>query len=268
MLAVGLVYVGLIAALLGGISLVKPLALVGIQSRLRGAFILALGLLIAGVGWAFPAKEVGVAVLRTQLDRFVPVYQFNEAHSMRVMAPKDRVYRAIKEVTADEILFFRTLTWVRRLGRPGPGSILNPSERLPLLEVATQTGFLLLAEEPDREIVVGTVVMAPRGWRPKKSPTAEDFKAIREPGFAIAAMNFPDRRCRPRHLHCHHGNAGVCDRRAGAAQICEVLASDLSGKCADPAHVASSSEATRRSVCLVSTARFQGHKHPRSAADS
>ncbi|PYU10253.1 MAG: hypothetical protein DMG29_17810, partial [Acidobacteria bacterium] len=69
MLAVGLVYVGLIAALLGGISLVKPLALVGIQSRLRGAFILALGLLIAGVGWAFPAKEVGVAVLRTQLDR-------------------------------------------------------------------------------------------------------------------------------------------------------------------------------------------------------
>ena len=95
MLAVGLVYVGLIAALVGGISLVKPLALVGIQSRLQGTFILALGLLIAGVGWAFPAKEVRVAVLRTQLDQFVPVYQFNEAHSMRVMAPKDRVYRAI-----------------------------------------------------------------------------------------------------------------------------------------------------------------------------
>ena len=44
--------------------------------------------------------------------------------------------------------------------------------------------------DADREIVVGTVVVAPRGWRPKKSPTAEDFKAIREPGFAIAAMNF------------------------------------------------------------------------------
>src|SRR2546422_6063062 len=48
----------LIAALVGGISLEKPLALVGIQSRLQGTFILALGLLIAGVGWAFPAKEV------------------------------------------------------------------------------------------------------------------------------------------------------------------------------------------------------------------
>src|SRR5437879_3803532 len=108
-LAACLVYVGLIAALLGGISLVKPLALVGIQSRLRGTFILALGVLIAGVGWAFPAKEVRVAVLRTQLDRFVPVYQFNEVHFIRVMAPKDRVYRAIMAVTADEILFFRAL---------------------------------------------------------------------------------------------------------------------------------------------------------------
>lgn len=190
MLAVGLVYVGLIVALLGGVSLVKPPALVGIQSRLQGTFILGLGLLIAGVGWAFPAREARVAVFRKQLDRFVPVYQFSEVHSIRVTASKDRVYRAIKAVTADEIMFFRTLTWVRRLGRPGTESILNPPQRLPLLEVATRTGFLLLAEEPDREIVIGTLVMAPRGWRPKKSPMPEDFKAIREPGFAIAAMNF------------------------------------------------------------------------------
>src|SRR3989442_4213861 len=110
MLAVGLVYVGLIAALVGGISLVKPLALVGIQSRLQGTFILALGVLIAGVGWAFPAKEVRVAVLRTQLDRFVPVYQFNEVHFIRVMAPKDRVYRAIMAVTAGQTFVFRPLT--------------------------------------------------------------------------------------------------------------------------------------------------------------
>ena len=190
MIAVGLVYVGLIAALLGGVSLVKPLAFWGIHSRLQGTFPLGLGLLIAGLGCAFPAKEVRVAVFQTQLDQFAPVYQFNEVHSIRVMAPKDRVYRAIKTVTADEILFFRALTWVRRLGRPGPESILNPPDRLPLLEVATRTSFLLLAEEPDHEIVVGTAVMAPHGWRPKRRPTPEDFKAIREPGFAIATMNF------------------------------------------------------------------------------
>jgi len=93
-------------------------------------------------------------------------------------------------VTPDEIRLFRTLTWLRRFGRPGPESILNAPEHLPVLEVATRTSFLLLAEEPDREIVIGTLVMAPRGWRPKRRPTPEDFKALREPGFAIAAMNF------------------------------------------------------------------------------
>ncbi len=190
MLAVGLVYAGLVVTLVGAVSLVNPQAFVGIHSRLQGALILGLGLLFVGAGWAFPAKQMRVAVFRTQLDQFVPVYQFNEVHSIRVMAPKDRVYRAIKTVTADEIPFFRTLTWLRRLGRPGRESILNAPQRLPLLEVATQTGFLLLAEEPDREIVVGTAVMVPRAWRPRKSVAPEDFKTIREPGFAIAAMNF------------------------------------------------------------------------------
>src|SRR3989442_14026016 len=144
MLAACLVYVGLIAALLGGISLVKPLALVRIQSRLRGTIVFVLGLLIAGVGWAFPAKEVRVAVLRTQLDRFVPVYQFNEIHSMRVMAPKGRVYRAIMAVTPEESFLFRPLCWGQRARRPAPPNRFNAHQPVSLLEVATRTSFLLL----------------------------------------------------------------------------------------------------------------------------
>jgi hypothetical protein len=190
MIAVGVVYLGLIAALLGIASLVKPLSFLGIRSRLQATFVLGLGLLIAGAGWAWPANEVQVAVVRMQLDLYVPVYQFNESHSVRVMAPRDRVYQAIKDVTPDEIRLFRTLTWLRRFGRRGPESILDAPEHLPILEIATRTSFLLLAEEPDREIVVGTLVVAPRGWRPKRRPTPEDFKVLREPGFAIAAMNF------------------------------------------------------------------------------
>jgi hypothetical protein len=49
-----------------------------------------------------------------------------------------------------------------------------------------------LAEERDREIVLGTLVAAPPGWRPnkEKKPAPEDFKALHAPGFALAAMNF------------------------------------------------------------------------------
>jgi hypothetical protein len=120
----------------------------------------------------------------------MPVYQFNEFHSRLIRAPKEQVYRAIESVTADEILLFQTLTWIRRFGRGGPESILNAPGNLPLLDVATRTSFLLLANELNREIVVGTVVAAPRGWRSDSHPTPESFGTLREPGFALAAMNF------------------------------------------------------------------------------
>jgi hypothetical protein len=44
------------------------------------------------------------------LDDFVPVCQFRELHGIRVHAPADAVFRAVKSVTAGEIRFFRLLT--------------------------------------------------------------------------------------------------------------------------------------------------------------
>ncbi len=190
MFAVCLVYLSLIGIFLGIVSLIKPLVFLGIWNRRQATFVVGLGVLIAVVGWGFPAREVRIAAPRTQLDQFAPTYQFHEVHSIQVAASREQVYRAIKDVTAGEIALFRTLTWIRRLGCGGAESILNPPEHTPILEVATRTGFLLLAEEPDREIVVGTAVAAPPGFQPKRRPTPEDFKAVHQPGFALATMNF------------------------------------------------------------------------------
>jgi hypothetical protein len=190
MLGVGVVYAGLIVAFFGALSLLKPLRFLRIPTRLRGALVIGIGLIVAAIGSSLPASETRVEPARTHLDEFAPVYQFHEVHSIHVRAPRNRVYQAIKEVTADEILLFRTLTWLRRLGQPGPESILNAPERLPLLEVATRTSFLLLAEEPEWEVVLGTLVLAPTGVRIKAEPTPEDFKTLEAPGFAKATMNF------------------------------------------------------------------------------
>lgn len=190
MLGVVVVYFGLIAGFFGAVCFIRPLTLLGIRTRWQSASLVAAGLVVVAAGWALPAKEVRVDPPRTQLDQFVPVYQFSEFHSLRIAASKEKVYAAIKSVTADEIFLFQTLTWIRRLGRPGPESILNAPEHKPILDVATKTSFLLLAEEPNHEIVFGTAVVVPRGWRPSRRPTPEDFKAVHEPGFALAVMNF------------------------------------------------------------------------------
>jgi hypothetical protein len=168
MLGVVVVYLGLIATFLGGVSLLRPLTFLAIHSRRQAAPILALGFIVVVIGESLPAKEIRVAPPRTQLDQFAPLYQFSEFHSIRISASKAQVYRALKLVTTEEIFFFRTLTWLRRFGRPGPESILNPPPHVPLLDVATKTSFLVLADEPDSEIVLGTLVAAPRGWRPPR----------------------------------------------------------------------------------------------------
>lgn len=124
----------------------------------------------------------------TRLDEFAPASQFREVHRMLVHAAPERVYRAVKAVTAREIRFYRVLTWLRRLGRPGPPDILNPPPDRPILEVATETGFLLLAEEPGREVVVGKVVIAPPGAA--LPGTAEEYRGLAGPGWARATMNF------------------------------------------------------------------------------
>jgi hypothetical protein len=190
LIAVSLVYGGLLVTLLGAVSVVWPLRMLAVRSRATGALVLFCGVLIFVIGATLPAGETRVAIAQTKLDEFAPVYQFSEFHSVHIGASKERIYEAIRQVTAGEIKLLRTLTWVRRFGHATPPGIMNAPQNEPVLDVALRSGFLLLADEPDREIVIGALVRAPAGWRPSKKPTPGDFKLLNAPGFALASMNF------------------------------------------------------------------------------
>jgi hypothetical protein len=127
-------------------------------------------------------------MIETRLDEFMPAWQFGERHAIRIEAPPKRVFAAIRDVRAKEIFLFKTLTWIRRGGRRTAESILNAGDTAPLLDVATRSGFIYLANDPPREVVIGTVVIAPPGGRDTMTP--ERFKTQLAPGFALAAMNF------------------------------------------------------------------------------
>lgn len=197
MTAVAVVYLALLAMFVALVSLVRPLKFLRIRHRRTAAFLFAAGVLTFVIGANLPAGETRVDSPRTQLDQILPVYQFSEFHSIRISATRQSVYRALKAVTADDIFLYRTLVWVRRLGRPGPPSLLNPPVNEPLLDVATQRGFLLLADfpgdVPNSEIVLGTLVVVPAGWRPNRTPSADGYRALAnsgQAGFAFVAMNF------------------------------------------------------------------------------
>lgn len=181
-------YSGLVITAAGLTLLIKPVERLHVSSRSQALAIAGIGVFLIGVGLTLPAPESRVTKVQTRLDEFMPVWQFSERHTIRIEAPPARVFEAIKNVRASEISLFNALTWIRRGGRQLPESILNAGDSAPLLDVATRSGFVYLADNPPKELVVGTVVVAPPGARGMLTP--QTFKAPLPPGFAIAAMNF------------------------------------------------------------------------------
>lgn len=191
MILSALLWTGLLAWLIGFVCLVWPLRFLGIRTRSAAAAVLAASLAAVLLALLWPARahrsEGSLAI-----DRFLPVYDFHEFHETRVHAPPEAVYRAIREVRAEEIRFFKTLIGIRSF----PSIFTRrPRERpdpRPILDIATGSSFLYLAQEPPREIVVGTIG---RYWQASgeafpKIETPEAFKAFDLPGFARVAMNF------------------------------------------------------------------------------
>lgn len=158
----------------------------------RAAIVAGLGVALILIGYFAPAPERRVTRPATRLDAFVPAWQFGEFHELRVNAPPERVYAAIEAVRAEDIRLFRALTWIRRFGRPAPESILAPSRR-PILEVATTSGFLRLADEPPRELLLGIVIVVDPRERAMKAAALrrpETFAPPHLPGLCLVGMNF------------------------------------------------------------------------------
>ena len=145
MIASLLFWAALVLALAGGVMLIRK----------RRPFLLLAALALIVIALAWPTSITRTTINASHLDGVMPRWQFNERHAIHVDAPPARVYAAIRAVTADDIRFFRTLTAIRRLGRPLPPGILN-ANREPILDLATRTSFRWLANDPPRELVVGT----------------------------------------------------------------------------------------------------------------
>src|SRR5580765_781934 len=64
MLGVVVLYLGLLAAFLGGVSLLRPLSFLAIRTRRQAALFLTLGFILVVVGGSLPVREARVAAPR------------------------------------------------------------------------------------------------------------------------------------------------------------------------------------------------------------
>jgi hypothetical protein len=187
-IGVALVYGGLLAAVLAATAVIKPWK--WFHTRRRALLTLLAGLGTALAGFALPQGESRVPEVVTQLDVYVPAYQFSELHSTDVHASCEQAYADLLAVRPHEIAFFHLLTAIRRLGQGGGPSMIHAPQETPLLETALHTGFLKLSDRPGDEFVMGAI-MGPTGpeWsRDRRSPEA--FRTFQRRRAAKVAMNF------------------------------------------------------------------------------
>jgi hypothetical protein len=135
------------------------------------------------------------------LDRYLPIFHFREIHSIQIVAPPERVYRAIQEVTMEEISLASLLLWVRTLPARLLGRRIDAFRgHLPLLHQAVGPGggFVLLDESPGRELVIGTVGQFWKISGGTDRSISDQFLAFTDPRYARAVLGFRIEHAGPR----------------------------------------------------------------------
>ena len=122
------------------------------------------------------------------IDEIMPEPHFAERHAIRIAAPPERAYEAVRRLDLRGSPVIRALFALRSLpalfsrrGRRGLGSTMD---------TLLANGFVLLEEQPPREIVLG---LAGQFWKPTGGIArleADEFRGCDLPGLALAAWNF------------------------------------------------------------------------------
>ena len=125
------------------------------------------------------------------IDEFMPESHFAERHAVRVAAPPERAWAAVRALDLRGSLVIRTLFALR--SAPALFSGRRPSCGVGLgstMDGLLRSGFVLLAERPPREIVLG---LAGKFWKPAGNISrveADEFRGFDRPGMALATWNF------------------------------------------------------------------------------
>jgi hypothetical protein len=123
---------------------------------------------------------------RSRIDAFLPNYDFSASYQVPINAPRSIVYECLLHSDFSELWLMRLLMTIRT-GKRMPRSHMPGDLRQRL----QGTGFVILDEVPNDEIVIG---VTGRFWRPDGGRCMElteaDFVDFSREGYAKVAWNF------------------------------------------------------------------------------
>ena len=115
------------------------------------------------------------------LDQFLPTYEVSERDETRVDAPVSVTYEVGKEVNPNHSPLVRAIFQTRQSLMGGRGSAALPNR--PLLQMTKDMGWGVLAEIPDRVIVMGAFTQPWQAQVRFHALPPDQFAAFHQPGY-------------------------------------------------------------------------------------
>lgn len=117
------------------------------------------------------------------LDRFIPLPEVDEYHRLRVRAPAEITFAAAKNMDIHGAPVARAIFWLRSIPALLQGEPFRREGRQGIVEETLGLGWGVLAEVPDREIVIGAYTQPWHEHVTFRSLPPEEFAAFNEPGY-------------------------------------------------------------------------------------
>jgi hypothetical protein len=161
----------------------KATRLLRLGGAAAGAGVLSVGA-YAALAWArYGHVDPGRHPPDALLDRFLPNPEVDEYHQLKVRAPAAITLAAAKELDLQTSPIVKKIFWLRAIPTMLRGEPFRPQGSRGLVEDTLAQGWGVLAEEPDRAIVVGAYTQP---WHEQVTfhPLPPDqFARFNEPGY-------------------------------------------------------------------------------------
>ncbi|MDD3908048.1 MAG: hypothetical protein PHF34_07540 [Bacteroidales bacterium] len=180
-------WIGAILAIVGIISLIKPLAFLFVFNRTVAVAVLCGGLLISilSIYWPVPVYH---SQTNLKIDEFLPEYSFNEYHEVKINASPEKVKYALQTTGVKDIPAALFLMKIRGIaGDKDLSDQAKNNQADPETLVTPDFNFFVVDSS---ELITFIVIKATAKTPPPEIKSAKQFLEFKEPGYVKVAMNF------------------------------------------------------------------------------
>ena len=117
------------------------------------------------------------------LDRFLPEPEVDEYHQLKVRAPTAITFAAAKQMDIQASPVVKGIFWLRAIPALARGEPVRPQGPRGIVAETLGMGWGVLAEVPDREIVIGAYTQPWHQHVTFRPLPPQEFASFREPGY-------------------------------------------------------------------------------------